>query len=142
MTIAATLAIDAIAARLAPVTLSGGRVFTDRAWPIDLAELPAWRVMAEDESVERQYVGNAVNQHELTVACEGIVRAVSQLDDSMHALAAAGMTAIFAEPVPYELQLTSIDRRMSSEGDAAVGLITVRLTARYAVNQAAPTVIV
>ncbi|MEI6196012.1 MAG: NAD(P)-binding protein, partial [Verrucomicrobiota bacterium] len=91
----------------------GGRVFTDRAWPLDLSELPAWRVIAEDESVERLFVEIAVNQHELTVACEGIVRAVANLDDAMHALAAQGMAAIFAPPVPYELQLTAIDRMKS-----------------------------
>lgn len=138
MALAAAQVIDAIAARLVPVSLSGGRVFTSRTWPLTEAELPAWRVLAQDESAERQYVGQTVNDHTLTIDCVGIVRAVSNLDDAMHNLAAAGMTALFAAPAPYDLQLRQIGRDTSTEGEAAVGVITVSLTARFAVDQAAP----
>ena len=138
MALAAAQVIDAIAARLMPVALSGGRVFTSRGWPISEAELPAWRVIADDEAAAAQYIGQTVNEHTLTVQCIGIVRAVADLDDAMHALAAQGMTALFADPAPYQLQLESIGRNTSTEGEAAVGTITVSLTARYAVDQAAP----
>lgn len=138
MTLAAAQVIDTIAARLVPVVLSGGRVFTSRTWPITEAELPAWRVVAEDETAVRQYVGQTINDHTLAVSCTGYVRAVADLDDAMHALAAAGMTALFAAPAPYDLQLDSINRSMSTEGEAAVGLITVNVTARFAADQAAP----
>lgn len=138
MALAAAQVIDALAARLVPVALSGGRVFTSRTWPLTEAELPAWRVTAEDESTSRQYVGQTINDHTLTVSCVGIVRAVADLDDAMHALAAQGMTALFAPPEPYQLQLESISRATSTEGEAAVGTITVSLTARFAVDQAAP----
>lgn len=138
MPLAAAQVIDTIAARLVPVALSGGRVFTSRTWPITEAELPAWRVVAEDETAVRQYVGQTINDHTLAVSCTGYVRAVADLDDAMHALAAAGMTALFADPAPYDLQLDSINRSMSTEGEAAVGVITVNVTARFAADQAAP----
>ncbi|HOF29442.1 MAG TPA: hypothetical protein PK441_01240 [Burkholderiaceae bacterium] len=141
MTLAAAQVIDALAARLTPVVLSGGRVFTSRSWPITVDELPAWRVVAEGETAERQYVGQTINEHALSVSAVGYVRAVANLDDAMHALAAAGMTALFAVPAPYDLQLDSISRSMSTEGDAAVGVITVNLTARFAADQATPETI-
>lgn len=138
MALASAQVIDALAARLGPVALSGGRVFTSRTWPLTEADLPAWRVVAQDEPVVRQYVGSTVNEHTLTVDCVGVVRAVADLDYAMHALAAEGMTALFAEPVPFQLQLESIKREPSTEGECAVGTITVSLTARFAVDQTAP----
>lgn len=141
MPLAAAQVIDAVAARLAPVVLSDGRVFTDRAWPLDVSQLPAWRVTADDESVERQYVSQPVNEHRLQISCEGLVRAVAGVDDAMHALAAQGMTTLFAEPVPHDLQLSSISRRVSTEGEAAVGVITISLVAVFAVDQSAPETI-
>jgi len=138
MALAAAQVIDALAARLVPVALSAGRVYTSRTWPLTEADLPAWRVTAEDESAVRQYVGQSINEHTLSVACTGYVRAVADLDDAMHALAAQGMTALFAAPAPYDLQLDSISRSMSTEGESAVGFITVNVTARFAADQAAP----
>jgi hypothetical protein len=52
MALAAAQVVDAVAARLVPVVLSGGRVYTSRLWPLTEAEIPAWRVTAEDEEVE------------------------------------------------------------------------------------------
>lgn len=138
MTLAAAQVIDALAARLVPVALSGGRVYTSRTWPLTQGELPAWRVLAADENATRQYIGSQINEHALSVQCAGVVRATADLDDAMHDLAKQGLTALFAEPTPYDLQLDSISRSTSNDGEAAVGVITLNVTAKFAVDQTAP----
>ncbi|MBX3605370.1 MAG: hypothetical protein KF788_08865 [Piscinibacter sp.] len=138
MALAAAQVVDALAARLAPTTTS--TVVTDRASPIDEATLPRWRLVATDEQVERAYLDGG-NRHRLQLEAQGSVRAPVDLDDAMHALASAGCAALFAEPVPYELQLDVIRRQMVSEGEAAVGRITLAVTATFYVHPAAPDVL-
>jgi hypothetical protein len=58
----------------------------------------------------------------------------------MHALAATGLALLFAAP-PYGLELVGITRRLTTEGEASVGAITLRLLCRYWVNPATPETI-
>lgn len=141
MALAAAQVIDAVAARLSGATAAGAGVYTSRAWPLAEADLPAWRVTAEDEAAESLYVGTNTNEHTLTIECKALARAVQNLDDVLHALAAEGLAALFAAPLLHELQLVSITRALATEGEAAVGAITVSLTAKYLVDPAAPQVI-
>lgn len=140
MALAAAQVIDALAARLAPMAATAGRVYTSRTWPLAEADLPAWRVTADDEAVENAMMGGA-NVHALDLSAEAVARATADLDDTLHALAAAALPLLFAAPVPYELQLTGIGRRVASEGEAAVGAINLRLRATYYVEPAAPETI-
>lgn len=137
MALAAAQVIDAIAARMTPLAPAGG-VHTSRAWPLQL--LPAWRVTAEDESVNEAMV-SGTNEHALTVAVSGVARASADLDDVLHAMAAAALTALFAPPAPYQLQLTRITRRLAAEGEASVGVITLLVRATFWVEPAAPETI-
>ena len=57
------------------------------------------------------------------------------------ALAAAGLAALFADPVPYLLRLEAIERDLSAEGEAAVGVITLRLRCEFNVKPASPETI-
>lgn len=141
MALAAAQVIDAVAERLVPLPATAGRVHTSRAWPISQDGLPAWRVTAEDEAVDDVML-DGTNQHQLTVAVRGLVRAVADLDDELHALAAAALAALFAPPAPYELQLTGIRRQMATEGESSVGVVTLLLRATYHVNPSAPEVII
>jgi hypothetical protein len=139
MALAAAQVIDALAARLVPLTASAGRVYTSRAWP--LVEVPAWRVTAEDEQVQQATL-EPWNQHELFVNATAFARAVADLDDTLHALAAGGLALLFAAPVPYDMRLTGISRQLSTEGEAAIGLVTLRLSCIFVVNPAAPETII
>lgn len=139
MALASAQVIDALAARLVPMTATAGRVYTSRAWP--LATLPAWRVTAEDEAVE-EAATDPFNQHDLTVTASCSSRAVQDLDDVLHALAASGLTLLFAPPVPYALRLSGIQRQLSAEGEAAAGRITLQLQCRYFVAPQAPETII
>ena len=141
MALAAAQVVDAIAARLVPLAATAGRVYTSRAWPLDEASLPAWRVTAEAESVMVDAIGEPLNRHDLSVAATAVTRAVSDLDNALHSLAAGGLALLFAPTVPYGLRLSAIERRMASEGEAAVGHVTLRLETTYWVNPATPETI-
>jgi hypothetical protein len=138
MALAAAQVIDTVAARLAA---AGRPVYTSRLWPLAEAALPAWRVTAEQEDVERQDMSGSICQHTLTVQLRGYVRATDDLDDALHALAATALPLVFADPVPHDLQLTSIDRQIETTGEAALGAITLTARAVYYVRTAAPEII-
>ena len=140
MALAAAQVIDVLAARLAPMPATGGRVYTSRLWPLSEADLPAWRVTAEAESVEAATV-DGLNEHRLTVQAKAVTRSVADLDDALHALAAAGLALLFAGTPPYGLQLDAIDRQLSTAGEAAVGEIALSMTALYFVAPATPETI-
>lgn len=138
MALAAATVIDALAARLTGLPLAGTRVYTARPWPLAEGELPAWLVVADGETVSLAQIDDSTNEHALAAIAVGKVRAVSNVDDAMHALAAEGIAALFAPPVPYGLQLDAIERQVTADGEAAIGEIALRLTARYWVNPATP----
>ena len=141
MALAAAQVVDAIAARLAPMVATAGRVYTSRAWPLAPADLPAWRVTADDESTTPDIVSDGTNRHELTVMATAYARATADLDDALHALAATGLALLFAPAVPYGLQLQRISRRMGGDSEDAMGAITLQLGCIYWVNPATPEVI-
>ena len=138
MALAAAQVIDAIAAKLVPVSITGGRVITDRVTPIAEDQMPAWRVIAGDEPFQPSTL-DGIEQHQLTVDLRGICRAVAGLDDLMNALAAAALTAVHATPITSVLLDTDgIARGMASEGESAVGVVTVRLRATFFTLKSAP----
>lgn len=140
MALAAAQVVDALAARVAAQAAVSGRVKTSRAWPWSEAELPACRVYAADERVEHLDV-NSINRHTLLVDVQYSALAVADLDDTLHALAASGQTLLFAPTAPYGLQLTGISRQLATEGEAAIGRITLQVAATFFVDQAAPETI-
>ena len=137
MALAAAQVVDALAARLTGLPLTGSRVYTSRWWPITEGELPAWQVTAEDEAVEPGDI-SGINLHRLTVQCSGYARAVNNLDDSLHDLAEQGITAVCALPRLYGAQLVGIERSVEQAGESAVGVIRVRLETIFYVAQTAP----
>ena len=141
MALAAAQVIDALAARLVPVAATAGRVYTSRAWPLDEASLPAWRVVAADEVAERVSL-DGVHLHRLDIEATATTRIADNLDDSLHALASAGLAVLFAGLPPYDLACTGITRAITQEGEAAVGAITLRLQATFYANPAAPDTII
>lgn len=141
MTLAAATVVDAIAARLVPMVATGGRVYTSRAWPLALAGLPAWRVTAQDEIVQVQTMDGAQQEHTLAVLAACTARATADLDDTLHALAASGLTLLFAGTVPYRLQLARITRHLQDDDTAALGVVTLQLSATFYTAPAAPETI-
>lgn len=136
MALAAAQVVDAIAAALAGSAAGG--VFTDRAWPIDVAALPAWKVYATDEQINPATIGDT-EEHQLVVECRGIVAAVAGLDDAMNNLAAAGLAAIHGATFSNFVAFTDgITRRMAQEGGADVAVVTVRIATQFYTRAATP----
>ena len=143
------------AARISGLSLAGTRVYTSRAWPLAEADLPAWRVVAGAEAVEPMTVhAPALQQHELQVDLRGHARAVADLDDALHALAAQALAAVFAaapqetpdvlDGIASKLQLTlrRIERAMAAEGEAAVGLVVITLRVIFRTYANAPETLI
>lgn len=142
MALAAAQVVDALAARVAGMALLGaGGVKTSRAWPWAEADLPAARAFAADEAVQLAGI-DFVNQHLLNVDLQFTTQATADLDDDMNALAAQALPLLFAQPVPYGLQLTGINRQLAAEGEAAIGRITLQLQATFYVAPASPETII
>lgn len=140
MTLAAATVVDTLAGLLVPMAATGGRVYTSRTWPIDEASLPAWRVTAGSEDVTPESM-DGVNTHSLVVSARAYARASADLDDTLHALAASGLALLFAGTPPHDLRLDSINRQIATEGEAAVGVITLNTRATYYVAPSAPETI-
>jgi len=163
MALAAAQVIDAIAGRINGLPLAGTDVFTSRAWPLTEEILPAWRVVAEDEEIEAMTVHRKTPQkHDLEVTLRGFARAVANLDDALNALAAEVLTAIFADVVVSDpladppvvadaldqlankLQISArrIERGYGTDGEAALGAVTVTLKAVFKTMSNAPETII
>lgn len=140
MALASAQVIDAVAARLLPLPATAGRVYTSRAWPLALSALPAWRITAEDEAVET-FMLDGTNQHALAIAARAFTTATDDLDDALHSLAAAALTLLFAGTPPFDLRLKGIARELATEGEAVVGVITLRLQATFYVSPQTPETI-
>jgi hypothetical protein len=140
MTLAAAQVVDAVAARVAALPAYAGRVHTSRLWPLTEAELPAWRITAADEPVGPGGI-DGFNEHALLIEARGYARATADLDDALHALAHDAQAAIFMHPVPHGVQLERIDRDTATEGEVAVGVLTLSLRATYHVAPDQPDLI-
>lgn len=140
MTLAAAQVVDAVAALLLPQAGLGGRVKTSRAWPWAESDLPACRVFVAGQSVEPSTI-DPLDQHTLSIDAQYTTRATADVDDALHALAAAGLTLLFAPPVPHAMRLTGINRTLASQGEAAMGEITLQLQCTVYVDPATPETI-
>lgn len=141
MALAAAQVVDALVARLLAVTVTSGRVYPSRTWPLADADLPAWLVFVQDEPVELQGLDGDMHMHTPVIACRAHAAATADLDDTLNALAAAGLAALFAPPVPYALELTAIERRMATLGEARLGTVTLLVRATFIARASAPETI-
>lgn len=155
MALAAAQIVDAVAAIVRTATIGLATPYatsthTDRGWPFGEDELPAWRVLADDESIEALTIHYpATWRHTLVVLLEGRVRATSDLDDAMNDAAAAVLAALFASAssatlggLAKTMSATNISRRLEEEGQAAIGAIDIRLEVVFTTASNAPSTII
>lgn len=140
MALAAAQVVDAVVALLVPVGLSGGRVYPSRAWPLPEGNLPAWKVFGGDEAIDFATISD-IEEHRLLIDAHGFVSVTADPDDAMNNLAAAGLTALFAGTPPHNLKCNGITRQVTTEGEAKVGVITLRLETTFFTRQSAPEII-
>lgn len=153
MALAAAQIISAIAQRLRGATDADAKVYASRSWPLSERELPAWRIVAEDEDVEPLSMGaDRLQQHRLQVGLKGYSLAVADLDASLHTLASQALAAVFPAVPPSDpadelsaippgklhLTLRRIERHMQTEGQAVLGMVHLTLMAVYRTRQTQP----
>ena len=147
--LASAQAINGVASLIESVTGMTGKVYASRAWPLAESDLPAWRVLADDEEITAQGVGfPAKQQHDLTVIAHGYARETNDLDDALHEMGAAALTKLFASraavqlsPLNCSMSLKRIERDMVTEGEAAMGRISLTLLVRFLTSNNAPETI-
>lgn len=140
MALASAQIIDAVVTRLSGNTAASTRVYAGRVHPLTVAELPAWRVFADEESIVQQTVHYpAVLEHALSVQCDGYVQANASLDDAMHDLAEDALIALYDSQAHLSLGFSNlsvnapqrIEREVVNEGQANLGRIGLSLLVRY-----------
>lgn len=142
MSLAAAQVVDSVVDRLLNVVATGSRVYTARPWLLAESDLPAWTVLAADETVERLTVHYPQAQlHELTIDAAVHARAASGIDDALHVLIEAGLQALFATEPPHRLRLDGISRRVDARDEAAISTHTLRLAATFTTSANAPQTI-
>jgi hypothetical protein len=149
MTLAAQTVVDLTAAAVRTVVALSSSTHTDRAWPFDEAELPAARVLAGPEDFEPGTI-HGLELHQLTVEVELRVSAAADLDDAMHDLTAAVLTAVHGTAAVsarrsagvQSFDTRSIARRMEPAGQAKAGAVDIEFLARFYTQASAPETIV
>ena len=86
---------DALATALTGLTTSGARVYKNRLYPLDTAELPGLRIYLDADAVEVETIHSPlVYGHDLSVTVEACARASSALDDTLDTMALEIETAL------------------------------------------------
>jgi hypothetical protein len=86
---------DALATALTGLTTSGARVYKNRLYPMDTAELPGLRIYLDSDAVEVETIHSPlVYGHDLSVTVEACARASSALDDTLDTMALEIETAL------------------------------------------------
>lgn len=145
--LAAAQAVDAVASLITSANV--GAAYTSRAWPLAESDLPAWRVIADDEEIDETGISfPAKQQHDLTVIAQGHARATADLDDALNGMAAAALAKLFEtraaahlSPLNCSMQLKRIEREIVSEGEAAMGRVSLSLLVRFITASNAPETI-
>lgn len=142
MTLAAAQVVAAVVDRLSDVVATAGRVYADRHHALAESDLPAWTVQAAEETVvplSMHYP--AEQQHDLSIDAAVHARDSSGIDDTMHALVAAGLAELFATVPPYQLRLDGISRAADERNESSIARHTLRLTATFTTVANAPETI-
>lgn len=152
MALASQQVVHAVASAItgAGVTPAGARVYTSRAHPIDVADVPCWRVLAADETIEPLTLDEpALLQHTLSIDLQGYVKAAADVDEAMGDMAEAALEALLGDDADTSLGLgvqqllpTGISRDMAMGDQAALGRVAVQIEAVFQTRADAPGAIV
>lgn len=154
MALAAAQVKAAVVARLiAAATAAGGRVEAGRAWPLAESELPAIIVApAGDEELDSDDVTwPQLQTHTLPLAIQGKVRSASDVDGAMDDLAEDILVALndtqahaTLDPlVGCNVVVRAIGREVADPaGQAALGVVTVRVDAIFQTAANAPSTLI
>jgi hypothetical protein len=148
MTLAARQVVVLVASLIdAATTLAD---YTDKPWPADKANLPAFAVADDDEDDGGSTIHSpSIEIHDLTVRIELRVAAVTGLNAAMAAATAEVLTAVNAPSAVSALAAAGVqvwrwvrtERDRKSTGEADIGVVYIDYLARFAVAANAPETI-
>lgn len=127
--------VAALAAGLPGVDVDDGK-----PWPTDASALPVVRVAAGNDAINSEDITwPQLQEHELELVAEARLRAVESIDTAMDDMALRMQTALFATeaaahlwPLPNcQLELVAVDRLPTTEGQAAVARVQLRVIAHF-----------
>ena len=154
MALAAAQVKAALLARLvAANTAAAARVYgPSRTWPLDEGDLPAIIVVpaGEEELDSEDITWPQLQVHTLPLAIQGKVRSVSDVDGAMDDLAEDILVAINDTQAHAELDplvgcnvvARGIARNADAAGQAALGVVTVRVEAVFQTAANAPSTLI
>ena len=139
--------IEALKTRLAGNTDAGSRVYSDRAFPLDEAKLPAIRIFELEEQITPQTVHYPVlQQHDLAIAVEHCVKDTAGVDATLAALRLQTLTALFDTAAHATLGIAGLQIQQRGVGplqplegsDIQIAQRTEQLNAQYRTFSNAP----
>ena len=136
----------ALVSKLTGLTTSGSRVYANRLYPMDSANLPGLRLYVDGENAEVVTVhGPAVLERALEVAVEACAVATSGLDDTLDLMSKEVETALAGGITVAGRTLTPTYTGMSYQDEAAdkpVGVKRMTFSLTFAAAANAPDTLV
>ena len=135
---------NAIVARLAGLPTTGNRVYPGRVLPIDPDRIagPALRVFCGDEEIESLTIGAPrIEQHQLLLHVDGIVKASVNLEDLLDQIALEVQTAMAPEGIGKDCELKAIKAGLDESLEKPCGVISLIYQVTYHIAADAPAVL-
>lgn len=136
---------NAVIGRLAGLPTTGNRVYPGRVLPIDPDRLggPALRVFCGDEEVQSMTIGSpSVEQHDLVIHVDGIVKAAVDLEDLLDQIALEVQQAMTPEGIGKSCELAAVRAGLDESLEKPCGVISLIYKVMYHVTSDAPGVLV
>ncbi len=136
---------NAAVARLAGLPVTGNRVYPGRVLPLDPDRIagPALRVFCGDEEVTPLTMGSPyVEQHDLVIHIDGVVKAVVDLEDLLDQIALEVQQAMAPAGIGKSCELVAIRAGLDESLDKPCGVVSLIYKVMYHVMSDAPGVLV
>ena len=136
----------ALVSKLTGLTTSGARVYANRLYPLDSANLPGLRISLDDEAAEAVTVhGPAILERTLTAVVEACASAASGLDNTLDLMSKEVEIALAAGITVSGRTLNPLYSGMQFEdvgGDKPVGVKRLTFSIPFAAAANAPDTLV
>lgn len=136
----------AVISRLAGLPTTGNRVYPGRVLPIDPDRIagPALRVFCGDEpEIEALTMGvPPIQQHQLLLHIDGIVKAAMNLEDVLDQIALEVQTAMAPAGIGKDCELKAIKAGLDESLEKPCGVISLIYQVTYHIASDAPAVLI
>lgn len=136
---------DRIVTNVTGLTTTGTRVFKSRVYPLNADTMPALLVYSTSEDSEIDVMGSpGVLNRILSIAIEGYVRNITVYDNLIDDICQEVEIAMAGDQTINGLAknsfLANTEITYNSEGDQAIGVVTMNYVVQYRTSTSAPSV--